>query len=97
MDNVFSDLPSSAATKPFTVNEELSLTDMLLPGQEDAFWKTAKVAHNNWLINSQMVPGWRADAPWFCRALVAFCAEKPMAAGSRKRGGDHGQLAAEYR
>ncbi|MGU9812352.1 DUF6124 family protein [Pseudomonas sp. LF052] len=27
MDNVFSDLPSSAATKPFTVNEELSFED----------------------------------------------------------------------
>lgn len=36
------------------LHKELSLTDMLLPGQEDAFWKTAKVAHNNWLINSQM-------------------------------------------
>ncbi|ANF88507.1 hypothetical protein A7J50_5170 [Pseudomonas antarctica] len=27
MDNVVSDLPSSAATKPFTVNEELSFED----------------------------------------------------------------------
>lgn len=36
------------------LHKELSLADMLRPGQEDAFWKTAKVAHNNWLINSQM-------------------------------------------
>lgn len=28
----------------------LSLTDMLLPGKEDAFWKAAQVAHNSWLI-----------------------------------------------
>lgn len=36
------------------LHKELSLTDMLLPGQEQAFWNTAKVAHNSWLINSQM-------------------------------------------
>ncbi|WP_347903591.1 RsiV family protein [Pseudomonas purpurea] len=34
--------------------KELSLSDMLLPGQEGAFWKTAQVAHNSWLINSKM-------------------------------------------
>ena len=36
------------------LHKELSLADMLLPGQEQAFWNTAKVAHNTWLINSQM-------------------------------------------
>lgn len=35
-------------------HKELSLADMLLPGQKQAFWNTAKVAHNSWLINSQM-------------------------------------------
>lgn len=35
------------------LHKELSLADMLLPGQEEAFWKTAKVAHNSWLISSQ--------------------------------------------
>jgi len=34
-------------------HKELALNDMLLPGQEDAFWKIAKVAHNSWLISSQ--------------------------------------------
>ncbi|RON01100.1 RsiV family protein [Pseudomonas brassicacearum] len=36
------------------LQKELSLNDMLLPGQEVAFWKTAQVAHNSWLINSQL-------------------------------------------
>jgi hypothetical protein len=36
------------------LHKELTLADMLLPGQEDAFWRTAKVAHNSWLISSQM-------------------------------------------
>jgi len=36
------------------LHKELTLTDMLLPGKEDAFWKTAKVTHNSWLIGSQM-------------------------------------------
>ena len=30
----------------------LNLQDMLLPGQEQAFWNAGKVAHNNWLISS---------------------------------------------
>ena len=42
-------------------------------------------------------PGRWADAPWVCRALVALCAEKPMAPGRRKRRRDHGQLATEHR
>lgn len=36
------------------LQRDLSLSDMLLPGQEVAFWKTAQVAHNSWLINSKM-------------------------------------------
>ena len=32
--------------------KEVTLQDMLLPGQEQAFWGAAKVAHNNWLISS---------------------------------------------
>jgi len=32
----------------------LNITDMFLPGKEEAFWKTAQVAHNTWLIESQM-------------------------------------------
>ncbi|MFL1548172.1 RsiV family protein [Pseudomonas sp. D47] len=36
------------------LHKALSLNDMLLPGQEQAFWNAAKVAHNSWLINSQM-------------------------------------------
>ena len=32
----------------------LSLTDMLLPGQEEAFWKAAQVAHNSWLISTRL-------------------------------------------
>lgn len=35
-------------------HKELALADMLLPGKVDAFWKAAQVAHNSWLINSQM-------------------------------------------
>ena len=30
----------------------VTLQDMLLPGQERAFWGAAKVAHNNWLISN---------------------------------------------
>ena len=33
-------------------HKEVTLQDMLLPGQEQAFWGAAKVAHNNWLISS---------------------------------------------
>ena len=36
------------------LHKELSLSDMLLPGQEQAFWNTAKVAHNTWLINLKL-------------------------------------------
>lgn len=32
----------------------LTLSDMLLPGQEDAFWKAAQVAHNSWLISTKL-------------------------------------------
>ncbi|MCX7078079.1 MAG: RsiV family protein [Pseudomonas sp.] len=32
----------------------LNLSDMLLPGQEEAFWKAAHVAHNNWLIETKL-------------------------------------------
>lgn len=32
--------------------KEVTLQDMLLPGQEQAFWGAAKVAHNNWLIKT---------------------------------------------
>ncbi|WP_210642567.1 MULTISPECIES: DUF3298 domain-containing protein [unclassified Pseudomonas] len=32
----------------------LSLSDMLLPGQEEAFWKAAQVAHNSWLISTKL-------------------------------------------
>ncbi len=32
----------------------LNLADMLLPGQEDAFWKAAQVAHNSWLISTKL-------------------------------------------
>ena len=31
---------------------EVTLQDMLIPGQEKAFWAAGKVAHNNWLISS---------------------------------------------
>ncbi|MFC6339024.1 DUF3298 domain-containing protein [Pseudomonas sp. CCM 7891] len=36
------------------LHKELRLADMLRPGQEDAFWKAAKVAHNSWLISSRL-------------------------------------------
>lgn len=32
----------------------LSLSDMLLPGQEEMFWKAAQVVHNSWLINTRL-------------------------------------------
>lgn len=32
----------------------LTLSDMLLPGQEEAFWKAAQVAHNSWLISTKL-------------------------------------------
>lgn len=32
----------------------LTLTDMLLPGKEDALWKAAQVAHNSWLISTRL-------------------------------------------
>ncbi|KRP57136.1 RsiV family protein [Pseudomonas trivialis] len=32
----------------------LSLTDMLLPGKEEALWKAAQVAHNSWLISTRL-------------------------------------------
>lgn len=35
-------------------HKALSLADMLLPDQEDRFWKAARVAHNNWLISTHL-------------------------------------------
>jgi hypothetical protein len=35
-------------------HKALNLSDMLLPGQEDAFWKAAQVAHNSWLISTKL-------------------------------------------
>lgn len=32
----------------------LTLTDMLLPGKQDAFWKAGQVAHNSWLISTRL-------------------------------------------
>ena len=32
----------------------LTLKDMLVPGQEDAFWLAAQEAHKSWLINSKL-------------------------------------------
>lgn len=32
----------------------LELQDMLVPGQEEAFWKAAQVAHNSWLISTKL-------------------------------------------
>ncbi len=32
----------------------LTLSDMLIPGQEEAFWKAAQVAHNSWLISTKL-------------------------------------------
>ncbi|MBY8946440.1 DUF3298 domain-containing protein [Pseudomonas sp. SH10-3B] len=32
----------------------LWLSDMLLPGKEEAFWKAAQVAHNSWLISTRL-------------------------------------------
>ncbi|SEM86676.1 hypothetical protein SAMN04487857_10656 [Pseudomonas sp. ok272] len=37
-----------------SLQKELTLGDMLLPGQDVAFWKTVQVAHNSWLINSKL-------------------------------------------
>ncbi|GLX90200.1 RsiV family protein [Pseudomonas weihenstephanensis] len=33
--------------------KEVTLQDMLVPGQEKAFWAAGKVAHNNWLISTR--------------------------------------------
>jgi hypothetical protein len=33
--------------------KEVTLQDMLVPGQENAFWAAGKVAHNNWLISTR--------------------------------------------
>ncbi|AZC22240.1 MULTISPECIES: DUF3298 domain-containing protein [Pseudomonas] len=35
-------------------HKALGLGDILLPGQEDMFWKAARVAHNNWLISTHL-------------------------------------------
>jgi len=35
-------------------HKALNLADMLLPGQEDNFWKAAQVAHNSWLISTKL-------------------------------------------
>ena len=32
----------------------LTLTDMLLPSKQDAFWKAGQVAHNSWLISTRL-------------------------------------------
>ena len=34
-------------------DREITLQDMLVPGQEQAFWAAAKVAHNSWLISTR--------------------------------------------
>ncbi|WP_273823144.1 RsiV family protein [Pseudomonas asplenii] len=35
-------------------HKALTLQDILLPGQEEAFWKLVKVAHNSWQINNRV-------------------------------------------
>ncbi len=37
----------------------LSLQDMLVPGQEEAFWKQAELAHKAWLLANKPRPGRR--------------------------------------
>jgi hypothetical protein len=34
-------------------HKALSLDDMLLPGQEEAFWKTAELAHKSWQLTTK--------------------------------------------
>ncbi|MBK5509957.1 RsiV family protein [Pseudomonas sp. TH15] len=52
----------------------LTLSDMLLPGQEDAFWKAAQVAHNSWLISTKLdqEPEFVKSWPFVKTPLVAL-------------------------
>ncbi|NWD76454.1 DUF3298 domain-containing protein [Pseudomonas gingeri] len=45
-------------------HKALGLQDMLLPGQEETFWKLAKVAHNNWQINNRLDQDFIASWPF---------------------------------
>ncbi|MBO3275343.1 RsiV family protein [Pseudomonas schmalbachii] len=36
------------------LHRELSLQDILLPGQEEEFWKTARMAHRAWLVQNKL-------------------------------------------
>ncbi|MEA9976245.1 MULTISPECIES: DUF3298 domain-containing protein [unclassified Pseudomonas] len=36
------------------LHKALTLQDMLLPGQEEAFWLTAQQAHKEWMINNKV-------------------------------------------
>jgi len=42
----------------------LNLQDMLLPGQEETFWKLAKVAHNTWQISNRLDQDFIATWPF---------------------------------
>ena len=56
----------------------VTLQDMLLPGQENAFWGAAKVAHNSWLINSHLGndPQFVKDWPFQKTPNVALLKDK---------------------
>jgi len=45
-------------------HKALSLQDMLLPGQEETFWKLAKVAHNSWQISNRLDQDFIASWPF---------------------------------
>ncbi len=45
-------------------HKALNLQDMLLPGQEETFWKLAKVAHNNWQIGNRLDQDFIASWPF---------------------------------
>lgn len=60
----------------YSVSEDraLHLADVLLPGQEEAFWNAVKVAHNSWLINTRLDrdPEFVKDWPFVKSPNVAF-------------------------
>ncbi|WP_051687216.1 DUF3298 and DUF4163 domain-containing protein [Microbulbifer sp. HZ11] len=43
---------------------QLALNDVLVPGQEDAFWKLAEAAHDEWLKSQQVNEDFRQNWPF---------------------------------
>jgi hypothetical protein len=59
-------------------DRELALADILLPGQEGAFWRAAALAHQRWLVANQHDAAFSRQWPFQRTANVAWLRDKVL-------------------